>query len=30
MSDMKNIGDAELNAFLDGELDTESQTVVTA
>jgi len=30
MSNMKNIGDAELNAFLDGELDTESQTVVTA
>jgi len=30
MSDMKNIGDAELNAFLDGELDQESQAVVSA
>jgi anti-sigma factor RsiW len=30
MSDMKIIGDAELNAYLDGELDTESQAVVAA
>ena len=30
MSDMKIIGDAELNAYLDGELDSESQAVVAA
>ena len=30
MSDMKNFGDAELNAYLDGELDAESQVVVSA
>ncbi len=30
MSDMKNFGDAELNAYLDGELDAESQSVVSA
>jgi anti-sigma factor RsiW len=30
MSDMNIIGDAELNAYLDGELDAEGQTVVAA